>query len=190
MAPVETSPFERNQPRRCPWLGAGLVGIGLLAFASPAGAFPEAPGIVQEALGLSCAPPCMLCHDTPAGGLGTATQPFVLRLSCFVPRAQLTLGNIPTALAGLETQPCRGVPADNCMSAETTFCDTDADGAADVEELKAKTNPNPGGSDLACPEYGCGARIAPARSGRSIDGTAALAAFGTLVLLASRWRRR
>jgi hypothetical protein len=71
----------------------------------------------------------------------------------------------------------------------TGVCNADGDDTPDVQELRNGTNPNPGGADLKCPHYGCGARIAPPRPGRPIDATAALAALGTLVL-ASRWRRR
>ena len=191
MAPVETTMPQQTPSARCRLIAAALLVSALMAVAAPASAFPEYPAAVQDALTLSCAPPCLLCHDTPSGGLGTANQPFVSSLSCFgsINLKNVGLRDMTTILQGLETLPCR-TPANACMPMGMTPCDTDGDGTTDVEELKNDTNPNPGGADLACPHYGCGARIAPARPRRPIDGTAALAALGTLVLLIGRWRRR
>jgi hypothetical protein len=194
-APVATSPFERNRPSVGRWLGAGLVGMALLVFASPLGASPEFPAAVQDALQLACAPPCTLCHTSPAGGSVNAEQPFVNNLLGMVTSPPLAVGNMAQALTALETVPCSatadpGCQADPTSMACTGVCNADGDDTPDVQELRNGTNPNPGGADLKCPQYGCGARIAPIPSGRPIDGTAALAALGMLVLLASRWRRR
>lgn len=201
MATVETSSLRRLPPGRLRGL-AGVLATAFLVVTRPAVAFPEFPGIVLDTLSqpatpggpvLTCPPPCMVCHDTPTGGLGTANQPFAVNLAKVPGVSFLTEANLPQALAGLETLPCQRVEDPGCspdaMTMCTGQCDADGDGTPDVQALRTGKNPN-GGGVLACPTYGCGARIAPIRPRRPIDGTAVLAALGALVVLASRWRRR
>jgi hypothetical protein len=92
-------------------------------------------------------------------------------------------------LATLEAVPCPSTEDPACATTPCTPCDADGDGTPDVTALRSSKNPNDG-SALVCPKYGCGARIAPERPGRSLDGTAVLVAFGALVLVAKRSRRR
>lgn len=52
-----------------------LAGVAALA-ARSASATPEFPGLIQTFVGASEPPPCVVCHDNPAGGLGTVTTHF------------------------------------------------------------------------------------------------------------------
>jgi hypothetical protein len=192
MAHFESSLPKPPRQQRFPSISAGFVALALLLAATNAGARPEFPEAVQNAFepALACAPPCTLCHTSPSGGAENATQPFAVNLSAILGR--LSVAEMKQSIEGLRTLPCRRMTDPACAPDPMMCmpCDADGDDTIDVEELENDTNPN-GGADLKCPHYGCGAsRIAPPHPGRPIDGTAALAALGTLVLLASRWRRR
>jgi hypothetical protein len=193
MRAIDTSSSERNYRRGFRVRTAALVASVLLTVSSSALAFPDFPGIIVDELnrtatgpekpGITCTPTCSLCHTSPSPDSGNADQHLALDLLSFA----MPLGRIlepkslPAFLDALENQPCpTGAPGP---------CDGDGDGQADIYELRRDLNPN-GPGELACPQYGCGARIAPERPTRPLDGAAALAALSAAAVLVRRWRRR
>lgn len=127
------------------------LALALSAFASRAGATPQYPGVIDEALQVSCPDPlarCLICHTTAAGGK-TAFQPFALTLQR---DAGFYRANDPGGLRNALTLLSFANP------------DSDGDAVPDLEELAECRNPS--GEELESgPEYGCdGAHIAPAAS--------------------------
>jgi hypothetical protein len=176
----------------------------MLALSASAGARETFPGVIVDKYGgskkgeLLCPPPCTICHDTPAGGTGTANMPFGGAILAGAPAltgnpqaADLTPEQFATTLENLERDPCPDDQNKGCMLVNgvcTGRCDSDGNGTTDIAALKTGKNPNDG-KKLFCVTYGCGgARIAPKPQGRSVDGTFALALFGALVVLARRLR--
>jgi MYXO-CTERM domain-containing protein len=174
-------------------LGVALV---VAAFPSTVSARPEFPGVVQETLGLDCAPPCTVCHTSPAPDGTNAEQPFannVLVWAATLMTPLITEENLPTILNALATQACANVDDPGCglMGDVCTLpCDANANGATDIADLEGAIDPNPGAKELACPKYGCGARIAPERPSRPLDGAATLVALGAAFVFARRFGRR
>jgi len=118
-----------------------MIAIPFFASVSVAWASPSFPAVVAEELAMPCTPNCMLCHETVAGGTGTATQPFAS--TCM--SAGMMIGDDASMAEALAT-----------IEADGT--DTDGDGTPDIEALRAGRNPNPGGDDFcatAQPQYGC-----------------------------------
>lgn len=107
----------------------------MILFISMAHALSSFPGMVSDHLAMPCVPSCLLCHETPAGGSGTATQPFVVNLEAegfnFVDSATLA-------------------PALDAVQAGSY--DADEDGVNDVDELLVGATPNPGGVDYCSVE--------------------------------------
>lgn len=101
---------------------------------------PIFPGTVESHLGLTYTPQCTLCHETLAGGFGTATQPFGV--------AVMSRGAVAGNTATLEI-------ALDALDAENR--DSDGDTVSDIDELRAGTNPN--GAEGPEPEFGCFGRI-------------------------------
>jgi len=112
--------------------------MSLLLAVNAAFALSNFPGLVQDELAMDCAPSCMLCHTTPAGGAGTATQSFADALAAegFSVADTATLA---TALAAVQSK-------------GTTY-DGNGDGVNDVDELAVGENPNADGTDF-CPADG------------------------------------
>lgn len=111
-----------------------------LAVASPA-----YPSTLESDLSTPCLPSCTVCHQTNAGGPGTATTAFATAM-----QAQGLVGGTNTD--SLQT-------ALDALTAAGT--DSDGDGTPDVEQLAAGLDPNTGtdfcASDLPMPpHYGCG----------------------------------
>jgi hypothetical protein len=77
-----------------------------------------------------------------------------------------------------------------CATMPCGPCDADSDGVDDIAELINDDDPNNPAAKLACPQYGCGARIAPERPRRRLDGTAVLAALSAAAVFVRRIRRR
>lgn len=148
---------------------AALI-VPLVLFVRPAAASPPFPDVVREELALSSAPVCTLCHDNPNGGLGTATTPFAAYLRSRGLRAGDT-ASLRSALA----------------AATAERHDSDGDGVPDVEQLKAGRDPNPSVSNVAPPEFGCGARVAPSTIPSS--GNAVLLAAVGIGVVGLRRRR-
>jgi hypothetical protein len=178
--------------RRLARLSAALgVALGLLVLPGKAHALEVFPGIIQKKYTLNCPPPCTLCHTSPSGGSETAVQPFVLNLLSFP--VSVSEDTLPQLLDGLKNSPCPNTTDPGCKPDAMTglctgTCDANGDGTSDIDQLSHGVDPNTG-EKLFCVTYGCcaGEHIEP--EGRSFDGTAALAALGTLIVLASRWRR-
>jgi hypothetical protein len=107
-------------------------------FAPGALASPGYPADLESELGMPCAPPCTVCHDSNVGGAGTVTAAFGVAME----GAGLAGGSqtdlLVTALGQLDA-------------------DSDGDGTLDVDELAAGDDPNGGPSlcDAVAPEYGC-----------------------------------
>lgn len=127
------------------WFGLGLA-LAALAPARTVAASENYPAIVDRQLGAECPRPlsrCRICHDTAAGGEGTANQQFALALKRDYGLSggkagrelALALGRIPDEL------------------------DTDGDGATDKEELAICMNPS--GPELGeGPGFGCAGQLA------------------------------
>jgi hypothetical protein len=118
-------------------LGSAAIAASLLLSASSAQASGGYPAAIAAKFSVT-QPQCTLCHNNPAGGGGTATQPFALTMKS---KYGLTGGG---ALAALQTG----------LDANTD--DTDGDGVGDVDEIKAGGDPNvSGGTPVEPPSYGC-----------------------------------
>jgi hypothetical protein len=209
MRATEPSTPERPYRRRARAGAAFLVGGLLLAVATPARAFPEAPGIIVDELSRTagpgkdatgCTPTCSMCHTSPSPDRSNAGTLMATNLLAFRMKERPGGGTYPTSIErtnfatfiqALENDPCKN-PDDIACSMDPMncgFCDGDADGTPDIAELRKDQDPN-GSGKLACPQYGCGAHIAPERRSRPLDGTAVLAALSAAVVLVRRWRRR
>lgn len=187
-----------------PW----AVGLAVLALFAPRAArasesFPEA---IQGALGMSCAPPCTICHDSLSGGYGTVNKPFGIAMfdvGGLTPKQPETVAPALAALeggggaagsAGTAGAPDAGADAgatggSGGAGGTPGVVDSDGDGVGDVAELRQERDPNVPGAGVVCgPTYGCFARVEP--RGR-IDGvalSAALAVAGALILFGRRRR--
>ncbi len=118
--------------------------LAVAASTQQASAMPNFPGDIQAHLGLSYAPPCTLCHATPAGG-----GPVV------------TLFGQSMLAAGLTPDTAALIRALDTLAANHT--DSNNDGRSDIDQLKEGSDPNTSADFSAIPEqkFGCGARIAP-----------------------------
>lgn len=142
-------------------------------------AFPET---LRQELGLSAIynpPGCQLCHQNDVGGVMTATKPFGRAMI----KVGLTAGSVPSLKSALSTLEANGT-------------DSDGDGSADIDELKAGTNPNV--ADAAPGEGGAAPVVAPPveevplpETGCSVNFAAPASASATLLgLLALGFLRR
>lgn len=187
-----------SQRRLGPALSALALGLAAVTLPAVAAASQSFPGAMHEYLAdtgdaPSCPPACTLCHTSPAGGAVTVRgvgfteairgqSDVAWRARMQRPPGPLTSGDATTvgpALQALETLVCfdmTGKP-----------CDSDMDGVGDVAELRAGTNPDGPGSLGECPQYGCGASVAPsAAAPREVPGAWLFAALGALVLVRRR----
>jgi hypothetical protein len=192
----------RSNVRHFVGLAAALVMLG----ASPASAFPEAPGILQEELQLDCLPSCLVCHSRPEGGAGMfrpsapAPLPGNRGWGSFVANLFAAGGGVPRDanqlvpfLVAFQKVPCGG--PDNTLNTQAQACDSDGDMSPDLKELKEGTDPDvpdvKGPYSCVTPQYGCGASIEPLPRNESDQGhaVALIAALGVGLVLARRARR-
>jgi len=151
-----------------------LVALAV-AFASLVGQHARAsesyPEAIQRALDTPCPPACTTCHTRPSGGELTANTPL----------------GISARRAGLKCCDTSGL-FDALATLEANATDSDADGAPDVEELRAGTDPNALEGKLECyvpPEdEGCsiGRSFTPGRqrSAWALGSVVAVVALGRL----------
>jgi MYXO-CTERM domain-containing protein len=189
--------FDSRALRR---LLAAVAGVACALSSGAVYASESFPGAIQEHLmktgaAPACAPACTLCHKSPSGGVETVREEgFTLNLrvqSAFawnqrmrMPPSQLLSGDATTvgpALDALEKLPCQEVdPAG-------PVCDSDRDGMQDVAELRAGLNPDGPGELGECPQYGCGASIAPmALRPAEVPSAWLVVALGALVFVRRR----
>ena len=112
---------------------------------------------MQEAAGLECPPPCLVCHVLPEGGKNWTK--FGLRVMPF----------------SIEKKPWPDV----LTQLRAADVDSDGDGRNDIFEIDHGTNPSQTGEDtITCVKYGCGAHVAPRKSA---DPLAAWLALGSVI---------
>lgn len=117
-------------------LAATPLAAALLFGSSTALASGGYPGNIATKLSVD-APACTLCHDTDAGGSGTANKPFALTM-----RNQYGLTG-GSATAALEA------------ALDNNTADSDGDGASDIDELRNGEDPNRSGGSVTPAKYGC-----------------------------------
>jgi MYXO-CTERM domain-containing protein len=132
---------------RSPLLLIATTAASLLV-ARAASASPDFPFAVTEHLGLGYEPPCTICHQTDAGGSGTAVKQFAIEMKT----RGLSAANTPAVASALDK-----------MAADEV--DSDCNDVTDVEQLEAGQDPNTnlfidGSGKSAKESEGCGAQIA------------------------------
>lgn len=134
------------------WAAALALGAVVPCGLAPSAAGSENyPAILDRQKGVDCPRPltrCLICHDSAAGGEGSANRPFARAL---VEEYGLSGGKAGRELA----MAIERLPDD---------VDTDGDGTPDQEELGLCMNPS-GGELSEGPGFGCGLREPPRRSG-------------------------
>ncbi len=139
---------------------------------------PEYPEAVQAATGLTCPPPCTLCHTREAGGLT-----FITAFGRRIWGLGIRPGRLETVTATI-----RCMREQNCESAPGEVFDTDGDGVSDIDELDQGRHPGRAGDVAVCgASYGCGARMEH-RGTLSWHGAALLASSVLAVLWLMRRR--
>lgn len=192
-----------NAHRLLAGLGAALV----LFATTPAQAYPDFPGVLQEELQLDCLPSCLLCHTRMEGGkgylkAGDTELPGKRGYGVFISNVMAAgLGvpkedNLPSYLFAFRKFPCGGPMSTLNAQGTAGDCDSDGDGSPDLKELHDGTDPDTkdvkGKYSCLIPEYGCGgASIAPLPRHHSGTGRAValVAALGVGLTLARRFRR-
>ncbi|HEU5073828.1 MAG TPA: hypothetical protein VFU02_06640 [Polyangiaceae bacterium] len=146
----------------------------LLLQAPPSAARPEYPEQMQGAMGLDCAPTCLLCHTVETGGAD-----YINTYGNSLLKPNIGLGN------GIEH-----VFGENGTIAMGNI-DADMDGMNDRDEIIANTDPRTTEDVGVCSDavYGCGAaQMAPGKTPRT-SAWGIVAALGVAALLLRQLRR-
>jgi hypothetical protein len=156
--------------------------VGVCSLGASAQANPLFPTMLQQQLMLQCAPDCIICHLTDAGGINTLRDKSIGKSW----KSNFGLdGNAVSSLA----------PA--IMGAQQSMNDADGDGMPDITELQMNENPSdPTNAAALCPmggtttptspTYGC-VHVAP--RGHVDDVAAAAGAIVALLGIAALRRR-
>jgi hypothetical protein len=111
-------------------MNAPRIALTLVLVACPAAASPTYPGTIESELKIRSLPVpgqgCLLCHQTESGGANTVVQPFG--------RSMRTLGTYGGNNTGSLVSALR--------AADAQGTDSDGDGMSDVDELRARRDPN------------------------------------------------
>jgi hypothetical protein len=155
-----------------------LSGAALLLAASllspDVHASPSFPAALRDAVKMSCAPPCTVCHTVPEGGSGTGTKPFAVSM---VTKGKLSPKQSETV-----------APAVQALLDNNT--DSNGDGIGDIDQLKKGFDPNIGNIGIVCgPAYGCGARVASHRTPGPGAGLTFALALALGIVFVGRRRR-
>ena len=151
-------------------VAAGLAAVAFLGGAHAARSKEEFPGKIAGDLGAATAPPCGLCHQYGKTGGDTLVTPFALAMRA---RGLSGEGSLDDALARVEAD----------------HVDSDGDGATDIDEIIAATDPNSAASTPATrqpvgdPQLGCavaGRGSMSRDTGRGLVATSLLAAMASL----------
>ena len=150
--------------------------LAAMLWAATALATPNFPPAIQQFVGSASPPPCTICHNTPVGGLGTATTTFGMYMK--------SLGVMPFDLGSLQTA---------LMAAQMAKHVSNTEGVTDIDALRMGLDPNnPNATGMSGgeppPAYGCGAQI-PSRTG-SVGAVPAILLTLALSGLARRLRGR
>jgi hypothetical protein len=163
------------------WIRRGALFVAIsgaaLATAPKASATPNFPDALRSywmTPPLPASPPCLLCHTSSAGGLGTATAPF----GSYLRSRGLRSYDVTSLHGALDADRAEGH-------------DSNHDGVSDYDELQAGRDPSAAadGSAPRTPAYGCG-QVAPGSPGSPWTVGASLSALGALVSGARARRRR
>jgi MYXO-CTERM domain-containing protein len=173
---MSTSEVRGRRTRRA-WSSAPGIAALLVTLvpSSKALGSPEFPVALASDLGLSTVPVCTVCHQTLAGGTGTATKPFAIYMQSRGLVAEDT-GSLKNAVAALQAEAAAGV----------------ADPKQYLAALEAGEDPNDPAGDGAGPpppRYGCGA-ASVARPTPSSEQPLAALAIAALLLVRSRRAER
>lgn len=151
------------------WLfSLGVIATAMLSNSAPALASVSFPPVIQSELSLARAPECTLCHRTEVGGFGTVTRPFGRTMMTQFGLMGANVAALRSALSG----------------SEAAKLDSDGDGAADIDELRAGTDPNVGvsgvetGPDVPLPQTGCAMTACPPSSPWSVGAALAVVVVG------------
>jgi MYXO-CTERM domain-containing protein len=177
-------------------VAASTLGLVSVLASGTAVASQTFPGAMQEYLASTpggaplCPPTCTLCHTSPSGGSET------IRITGFTEnlRNQSALAAMMGGTQLMAAQPSTVGPAMKALETldcftdpGTDICDSDGDKVPDVEELRAGTDPDGPGELAECPQYGCGASVAPAAARPyEVPGAWLVAALGALVFVRRR----
>jgi hypothetical protein len=164
----------------------GAIALSVSLFAPGAQASETYPAAVQDALGLACAPACVLCHTRPEGGIG--------QINGFGEKVRdsgVGIRNPDGVAAALECiengveNPSEGP----CQHPAGEVRDSDGDGTPDIEELRNAEDPSSTeGGSFCGPSYGCGAHIAPKKQLDGVASASALLMAGALLWSLRRFR--
>ena len=153
-------------------LASGAALVAGVALSPPAAASESFQPHLAEKVGMPCVPACTLCHFTNVGGADN------LRPGTFVETLLVAANGTGSPVQG-------GVPEslDPGLAALMAMPkDTDGDGAFDLDELKAGTDPSGGAAPICdVPKYGCGASVAntaPTRFGALALALSVMLALG------------